>query len=101
MAESAKSCNPRSATELAVYELPGNRFPCRQNIIGAKESKNPLAGCRWRTAQFSVAALERYLQRGHATACAIARYYGVLDVDVATTERPGKRGASSPSFAKY
>lgn len=79
------------AIEIYTQSFNAHLFPLRRCVIGDKKSKHPLEP-EWQTTVYPVDQLQAYLKRGHAIGWRLGPQDLVLDVDVATAERPDKKG---------
>ncbi len=83
------------ASNLPTYQsLGGAIFPCHRCVIGDPASKAPLHDGNLER-DYSDEELVEYLESGHALGWSPGTAYVVMDVDVATPERPEKRGKQS------
>ena len=66
-------------------------FPLRKCVVGDPKSKQPLEP-DWQTRDYSPEELARFLAEGHGIGWALGPRDLVLDLDVATEQRPDKQG---------
>jgi hypothetical protein len=66
-------------------------FPLRKCVVGDPKSKQPLES-EWQIRTYTDAELAEYVRQGHGIGWALGPRDIVLDLDVATAERPGKQG---------